>query len=94
MYSMRYGTLPLVRATGGLEDTVINYNPDMPEHCTGFKFWDLNPDSLANTILWASDVYTKYPDHFEAMKKCSMTKDFSWNHTAKEYEQLYKDAYL
>jgi starch synthase len=93
MYSMRYGTLPLVRATGGLDDTVINYNADAPEHSSGFKFWDLTTDALTGTMKWAASVYTLNPYHYRLMQKKAMETDFSWNHTAAEYEQMYKDAH-
>ncbi|OGV38675.1 MAG: glycogen synthase [Lentisphaerae bacterium GWF2_45_14] len=93
MYSMRYGTLPIVRATGGLEDTVINYEPEKPRECTGFKLWELYPHALTNTIRWAVSIYKNEPDNIDAMRRCAMKKDFSWNHTAKLYEALYNDAH-
>src|SRR6185503_8490859 len=52
LYSLRYGTLPIVRATGGLVDTVSNYD-EATATGTGFVFNDLTPDALANTIGWA-----------------------------------------
>lgn len=93
MYSMRYGTLPVVRHTGGLADTVKNYSPETLNESTGFVFWDLNPESLRNTIRWAADVYRQSPDAIRAMRRNSMTADFSWNHTAAQYEKMYHDAH-
>jgi starch synthase len=90
MYSMRYGTLPLVRATGGLDDTVINYNSSFPNQSNGFKFWDLNPASLANTIRWAASVYRNDKNGFAAAQNNAMSTDFSWNKTAEHYEELYR----
>lgn len=92
MYSMRYGTLPIVRATGGLDDTVTSYDPTIPEQCTGFKFYDLYPTALLNTMRWAMSVYHHQPEHFRKMVRNGMITDFSWRHTAEEYNQLYNDA--
>ncbi len=91
MYSMRYGTLPIVRATGGLHDTVINYDTKTLESSTGFKFWDLNPESLRNTMRWAASVYRNEKDNFRKMQINAMKKDFSWNKTAGEYEEIYRN---
>jgi starch synthase len=93
MYSMRYGTLPIVRATGGLDDTVINYDPENLEHSTGFKFWDLNSDAIHNTIRWAVHTYEKNKDAIYKMRQNGMKIDHSWDHTASEYEELYRDAH-
>ncbi len=92
MYSMRYGTAPLVRATGGLDDTVSNFDYANPSASTGFKFWDLNPRSLLDTMRWAASVYRNKPQSFKAMQKNMMLQDFSWNRTAGEYEKLYDNA--
>jgi starch synthase len=92
MYSLRYGTLPIVRATGGLVDTVANYE----EHSgggTGFMFGDLHPDSLANTIGWAVSTWYDRPQHIEAMRRRAMVQDFSWARAARDYRDLYLRAY-
>ena len=91
MYSQRYGTLPIVRATGGLDDTVDNYDPATGTG-TGFKFWDLSADSLVATFAWALDVYAKRPDHFRAMQKQAMEKRFGWDVAASRYAQVYEWA--
>ncbi len=93
MYSMRYGTLPIVRQTGGLADTVLNYSEDTLDRSTGFVFHDLTPDALRNTIRWAADLYRRKPSAIAKMRKNGMTADFSWNHTASEYEKMYHDAH-
>ncbi len=93
MYSMRYGTLPIVRRTGGLADTVISYDHSNPEKATGFAFWDLYADSLAQTIRWAASVRKNNPQDFHQMIVNAMNKDFSWNHTASQYERMYQDAH-
>ena len=93
MYSMRYGTLPVVRSTGGLADTVRNYNADDPSISTGFVLWDLNPVSLRNTIRWAAEVYLEHPEAIARLRRNGMTADFSWNNTASQYEKMYDDAH-
>lgn len=92
MYSLRYGTLPIVRATGGLADTVQNYT-EPTAGGTGFVFGDLTPDSIANTMGWALSTFFDRPKHIQAMRKRAMAQDFSWERAAGEYERLYRDAY-
>ncbi len=91
MYSLRYGTLPIVRATGGLNDTVENFNEQTWEG-TGFKFYDPTPEALYDTIGWA--VYTYY-NNKNAMKrliKNAMKQRFTWDESAKKYVDVYKKA--
>jgi starch synthase len=92
MYSLRYGTLPIVRATGGLADTVQNYD-EATGGGTGFVFQDLSTDSVANTVGWAVSTFFNRPQHIEQMRRRAMVQDFSWDRAAAEYEQLYLDAY-
>jgi starch synthase len=91
MYSQRYGTLPIVRATGGLDDTVEQYNETTGEG-TGFKFSEATADALYYTIGWAISTYYDRPNHIEKMIRQAMTKDFSWQHQAREYETTYFQA--
>jgi starch synthase len=92
MYSLCYGTLPIVRETGGLADTVVPY--DEPSGGgTGFVFRDLDPDSVANTVGWALSTYYDRGAHIQSMRRRAMQLDFSWERAAAEYEQLYLDAY-
>ena len=91
MYSLRYGTLPIVRATGGLDDTVINHDPATGAG-TGFKFWDLNPDALEGTVSWAIDTYRTQPKYFAAMKLRALQLDFSWKQVAMKYMEMYDRA--
>lgn len=93
MYSMRYGTVPIVRATGGLEDTVINFSAKDIDKSTGFKFWDLYPEAISGTMRWAASVYKNDKAGFYKMVHNGMTTDFSWHHTATLYEELYVDAH-
>jgi starch synthase len=92
LYSLRYGTLPVVRSTGGLVDTVRNYVEATGEG-TGFHFQDLTPDALANTVGWALSTYFDRPGHLQAMRLRAMAEDFSWDTAAEAYERLYLDAY-
>ena len=92
MYSLRYGTLPIVRATGGLADTVINYD-ERTGGGTGFVFDDLNVGALTNTIGWAISTYHDRPAHLTEMRRRAMGVDFSWARAATEYERVYRDAY-
>ncbi|PJC86708.1 glycogen synthase GlgA [Vibrio sp. HA2012] len=92
MYSMRYGTVPIVRSTGGLEDTVNNYSASNINKATGFKFYDLYPDALRGTLRWAGSIYRNDRAAINRLILNGMTTDFSWHHTAVEYEDLYKHA--
>lgn len=87
----RYGSLPIVRATGGLEDTVENYDPATGGG-DGFKFKDLTPEALANTVQWAISTYRERPDHIALMRDRAMRQRFSWQAAAQEYEKLYEWA--
>jgi starch synthase len=91
MYSLRYGTLPIVRATGGLNDTVDNFDERTLEG-TGFKFYDLTPDALFNTVGWAVHTYYNRKDAMDIMIKRAMGKRFSWEDAALKYEELYNKA--
>ncbi len=94
LYSMRYGTVPIVRCTGGLADTVINYDPyDHIDESTGFTFWDLYPEALNNTIRWAAKIYRTNREDYWRLQYNGMSRDFSWNRTAEDYERLYADAH-
>lgn len=92
MYSLRYGTVPIVRRTGGLADTVQNYN-EADGSGTGFSFEDLTPEALANTIGWGLSTYYDRPAHFMRLRESGMRQDFSWDRAAAEYESLYRRAY-
>ena len=91
IYSLRYGTLPIVRATGGLDDTVEQYNEDSGEG-TGFKFFDATERAIYNTVGWAISTYYDRPQHYRAMQKRAMQKSFSWEDSAKRYEAAYEHA--
>jgi starch synthase len=92
LYSLRYGTLPIVRATGGLADTVQNY-VEATGDGTGFVFGDLTPDALHDTIGWAISTWYDRPAHVAAMRRRAMGRDFSWAVSAEAYERLFLEAY-
>ncbi len=92
MYSLRYGTLPIVRATGGLVDTVESYD-ERTGGGTGFVFQDLTAGALADTIGWAVSTWYDRPAHVAAMRRRAMAQDFSWDRAARAYDRLYRDAY-
>ncbi|GMO18443.1 MAG: hypothetical protein Pg6A_05180 [Termitinemataceae bacterium] len=91
MYSLIYGTPPIVRRTGGLVDTVQNYD-EATGGGTGFIFDDLTPQAIYNTVGWAVWAYYNRKEHIDAMRKRGMQHDFSWEKSAKKYVDMYKDA--
>ena len=91
MYSLLYGTLPIVRNTGGLADTVQNYNEATGEG-TGFMFDQLTPGAIFDTVGWAVYAYYNKKDHIEAMKERAMRQSFGWNVSAEGYLQVYREA--
>lgn len=91
IYSMLYGTLPVVRNTGGLHDTVENYDQSSAEG-TGFVFDDLTPDAVFGTLKWAVETYRERPEHFRKLVKNAMSQNFSWEKSAEEYRKVYRNA--
>ncbi|EFW37559.1 glycogen synthase GlgA [Treponema phagedenis] len=89
MYSLLYGTLPIVRNTGGLADTVENYNERTGEG-TGFMFNYASPQSIYDTVGWAAYAWFNKKDHILAMRKRGMAKKFGWNISADKYIDVYK----
>jgi starch synthase len=92
MYSMRYGTVPVVRATGGLEDTVVDYNP-RTETGTGFKFSSYTADALRQALERAREAFAN-PSVWKKLQLAGMRQDFSWDRSAGEYVKLYERARL
>ena len=88
MIAMRYGTLPVVRETGGLRDTVLSYNEANGEG-NGFTFFNYNAHDMLHTIERAVDFYHHQPDVWHLLQERGMTGDFSWAHSAFEYMKLY-----
>jgi len=90
IYSLRYGTVPVVRATGGLDDTIESFDL---EHGTGtgFKFWEYSSGELLHTIRLALHYYSD-EGIWKRIQLNGMAKDFSWNTSAAEYAKLYEAA--
>ncbi|MBE5890520.1 MAG: glycogen synthase GlgA [Lachnospiraceae bacterium] len=88
MMSMRYGTLPIVRETGGLRDTVIAYN-EYNHTGTGFSFTEYNALDFLHVIQYANEVYEKQRPHWDDMVKRAMEVDYSWDASAEEYRKIY-----
>jgi starch synthase len=91
MYSMAYGTVPIVRATGGLSDTVDPYVEGETDG-TGFLFQEPSAHALYNTLGWACSTYYDRPEEFRALQVNGMRKDFSWQRSAGVYEEVYRWA--
>jgi starch synthase len=91
MYSLKYGTLPLVRATGGLDDTVEQYS-ESDGGGTGFKFYEPSQDALYYTIGWAVSTWYDRPAHWKKMVAAAMGKHFSWKDSVTKYEELFQLA--
>jgi starch synthase len=85
MYSLRYGTIPIVRATGGLDDTV---RPFQQPNGNGIKFNDYLPSALLWALGQALELYAD-PSRRAAVQRVGMTEDFSWNRSAEKYERIY-----
>jgi starch synthase len=90
IYSLRYGTVPIVRGVGGLEDTIRD-NPRDPSDSTGFKFHDYSPEALLAAVERAVEAY-RNPEPWTAMVKRCMNEDFSWEKSAAAYLSLYQRA--
>jgi starch synthase len=92
MIAMRYGALPVVRETGGLADTVENYDNGAADQGKGFVFSWEQSDAVYNTLRWAVDTYRNKKAAWERMQKRAMETDFSWDKSAQEYINLYHKA--
>jgi starch synthase len=90
MYSLRYGTIPVVRATGGLDDSVIDFTEDR-ECANGIKFREFSARALAKAIRKALALY-QHPALLRRFRQTAMKADFSWNQTIGEYLKVYEAA--
>jgi len=90
IYSLKYGTVPVVRNTGGLADTVVDADED-PARGTGFVFNGYDPEELNDALSRALVAYADRP-RWEAIVKRGMAKDFSWDASAKAYVSVYEKA--
>jgi len=87
MYSLRYGTIPIVRATGGLDDSVVDWTQN-PKFATGIKFSEYTSRSLAKAIRKALVLFSQ-PKLLQACRRNAMKADFSWERTVHEYLTIY-----
>lgn len=92
MIALRYGSLPVARQTGGLVDTVHNFDNADAEVGTGFTFLWETPEAIVGTIRWAMDTYRNRRAAFERMQERGMRYDWSWQASAKQYIALYQAA--
>ncbi|MBI2953776.1 MAG: glycogen synthase [Chloroflexi bacterium] len=90
MISLRYGTVPVVRATGGLVDTIRDFDPRTGQG-NGFVFHEYDSHALSIAIARAAESF-KYPDSWRKVMKTGMEQDFSWGASATEYQELYEKA--
>jgi starch synthase len=91
LYSLKYGTVPIVRATGGLADTVTNCTPETlaAGTATGFSFQAYSADALAETVARALEMYFEQPNQWRQLMQTGMRQDWSWQRSAAEYERLF-----
>ena len=92
MYSLKYGTPPIVRQTGGLADTVVNATLEnlADKRATGFSFGDYTASALYETVKWALTLYRDRPTDFRQIVRTAMAQDWSWDRSAEVYEKLYQ----
>lgn len=90
IYSLRYGTVPVVRATGGLDDSIEPFDPQSGRG-TGFKFGPYRVEALLETLAEALRTYHQ-PQHWQRLQRNAMEQDFSWVHAARQYLAVYRQA--
>jgi len=94
IYSLRYGTVPIVRRTGGLADTVVDANDAnlSAGTATGFQFEQANSDGLWWAIQRAIGLYRDHPEQWRQLMITGMKQDFGWKQSARHYLELYDQA--
>ncbi|MDZ7699963.1 MAG: glycosyltransferase [Deltaproteobacteria bacterium] len=88
MYALKYGTVPVVRGTGGLEDTVSSFDPSTGRG-NGFKFYVYEKNVFLESFHQALNIF-KDPSTWKKLMQNGMKTDFSWDRSAKEYVDIYK----
>ncbi|MGC9468761.1 MAG: glycogen synthase GlgA [Anaerolineae bacterium] len=91
IYSLKYGTLPIVRNTGGLADTVEQYDEQVGGG-TGFKFQTLDPSAIYYAVGWAVSTWYDRKYHIGRMRRRGMAQNFSWDESARAYVRAYRRA--
>lgn len=89
MYALRYASLPIVHATGGLEDTIEQYNEGTGDG-TGFKFYAATPQAFHDTVGWAVSTWYDRPTHITRLRERAMQIRFDWATAADRYLQIYR----
>jgi starch synthase len=91
LISLRYGTIPVVRAVGGLADTVFDKDhSNLPLHeRNGYVFENYDHEGLDSALIRAIDCYYQYPEHFRDLMRNAMRTDYSWNHPGQDYMNIY-----
>ena len=92
IYSLKYGTVPIVRATGGLDDTIVDYTAQGTDTGNGFKFEKYTPAALFGAIQRSVALYYNEPARWKKLMVNGMAFDFSWNFSVNAYMQLYAKA--
>ncbi len=93
LYSLKYGTPPVVRATGGLADTVVDTTPQTlaAGTATGFSFVPYTADGLLEATGRALELYRDRPEEWLQVRRTGMRQDWSWDRSAAEYEKRYEE---
>ncbi|KAJ6819270.1 starch synthase 1, chloroplastic/amyloplastic [Iris pallida] len=97
LYAMRYGTVPVVHCTGGLRDTVANFNPFTNEGSgegTGWTFSPLSKESMLGALGVAIQTYREHKASWVGLMKRGMSRDFTWDNAASKYEQIFQWAFI
>lgn len=92
LIAMKYGSLPLVRETGGLADTVTNFDGKEDTEGTGFIFKWEEVGAVLGTLRWAEDTFKHHKVAWRQMQQNAMRQDFNWSHSAEQYIDLYERA--
>jgi starch synthase len=92
LYSLKYGTPPVVRATGGLADTIVDTTEEnlTSGTATGFGFHAYSANALFEAVKWALKLYRDRPADFRKVVRTAMAQDWSWDRSAATYEALYR----
>jgi starch synthase len=91
MYSLKYGTVPVVRATGGLDDSVEQFDPQTGKG-NGFKFREYSGETMLETLRQAAGLYRSDQKAWQKVMKNGMMQDYSWMNSAREYVKVYERA--
>ena len=91
MYSLKYGTVPVVRATGGLDDSVEQFDPATGKG-TGFKFREYSGEAMLETLRQATTLYRTDQKAWQKLMRNGMAQDYSWMNSAREYVKVYERA--